>query len=118
MFGNVLDVFSLELRSGCVVLFVRDNCSIAVGLVLTVWADRTTGEKKKRKLCSSPCPVSECYAFRVVELTVVSEDLFTFCLEGGSDWARQFQIHSGTAHLIMFISHVFSNASISNDMID
>ena len=66
-------------RSGCVVLFVRPNCSIATGLVLTVWADRTSANgKTTRKLCTGACPVSDCYAFRVVELAVVSEDGWGF----------------------------------------
>ena len=56
-------------------LYVRDNGSIAVGLILTVWMDRLTpGGKWKRKLCSGSCPCSDCFGFRVVELKQVSQD--------------------------------------------
>lgn len=56
------------------VLFVRDNGSIAIGLVLTVWLTKITAKKQERKVCCVPCPLAECYAFRVVELQANQKD--------------------------------------------
>ena len=56
------------LRSGCCVLYVMDDGTIHPGLVLTVWLTKTTAKKTERKVCSAPCELSDCYAFRVVKL--------------------------------------------------
>lgn len=57
-------------RSGQVVLFVRSNGTIATGLMLTVWVNRKSRAKKP---ATTPIAPSECYGFRVVELTAAQE---------------------------------------------
>ena len=54
-------------------LYVLDDGTIHLGLVLTVWLTKTTAKKTDRKVCSAPCPLPDCYAFRVVELKPSSE---------------------------------------------
>jgi hypothetical protein len=61
-------------RSGCVVLFVRENGSIAPALVLTVWLTRKTLKKDVRQVCTTACAMNDCYAFRAVELQSCGED--------------------------------------------
>ena len=47
---------------------------MAVALVLSVWLTKKTLKKDVRQLASQPCPMSDVFAFRVVDLEKVGED--------------------------------------------
>ena len=64
----------ISLRSGCVVLFVRENGTIVPALVLTVWLTRKTLKKDVRQVCTAACGMNDCYAFRAVELQSCGKD--------------------------------------------
>ena len=61
----------MGFRSGHVVLYVDEQQTICLGLVLTVWRIG-----KKRKPAPNPCPVNGCFCFRVVEATQQEDSLY------------------------------------------
>lgn len=63
--------YPMGFRSGHVVLYVDEQQTICLGLVLTVWRIG-----KKRKPAPNPCPVNGCFCFRVVEATQQEDSLY------------------------------------------
>lgn len=62
------------VRSGHVIIYVRQDGTMKTGLVTTVWK-----AGKKKKIVVTPCSLTGCHAFRAVELTQ-NQDLLYDCV--------------------------------------